>query len=151
MALVRLPVDRTDLHQVRLYDELAVVVVSRDHPVAAYEEIDLADLAGEQFVGGPPAGLVPDVVSLGFPSTSAEEAVAVAASGSAVVILPLSVARLHHRKDAVHRPVRGLPDEHCAGLAGRARRRGHPGLRRRGPRTHPAILPRLMHFIQPNG
>ena len=53
MTRDRLPVDREGLHLVRLYDEVAVVVVARDHPVAAYEEIDLADLADEQFIGGP--------------------------------------------------------------------------------------------------
>ncbi|HEU5483712.1 MAG TPA: LysR substrate-binding domain-containing protein, partial [Microlunatus sp.] len=57
MALARLPVDRTGLHLVRLYDEVPVVVVDREHPVAAYDEIELADLSGEQFVGGPPGGL----------------------------------------------------------------------------------------------
>ena len=59
MALVRLPVEREGLHLVRLYDEVAVVVVARDHPVAAYDEIDLADLADEQFIGGPPDDLTP--------------------------------------------------------------------------------------------
>ena len=50
MALARLPVDRTGLHLVRLYDELPVVVVNREHPAAAYDEIELADLADEQFI-----------------------------------------------------------------------------------------------------
>jgi DNA-binding transcriptional LysR family regulator len=109
MALVRLPVDRTDLHQVRLYDELAVVVVARDHPVAAYDEIDLADLADEQFIGGPPDELTPGVEQLDFPPMSAQEAVEAVAAGTGVAVLPMSVARLHHRKDVVHRPIRGLP------------------------------------------
>lgn len=109
MALVRLPVERDGLHLVRLYDEIAVIVVARDHPVAAYDEIDLADLAGEQFIGGPPDDLAPTVEQLDFPSMSAQEAVEAVAAGSGVVVLPMSVARLHHRKDVVHRPVRGLP------------------------------------------
>ncbi len=109
MALVRLPVDRTDLHQVRLYDELEVVVVARDHPVAAYDEIDLADLADEQFIGGPPDELTPGVEQLDFPPMSAQETVEAVAAGTGVAVLPMSVARLHHRKDVVHRPVRGLP------------------------------------------
>jgi DNA-binding transcriptional LysR family regulator len=37
------------------------------------------------------------------------EAVDVVASGSGVVVLPQSLARLHHRKDVVHRPVLGVP------------------------------------------
>ena len=109
MALVRLPVEREGLHLVRLYDEVAVVVVARDHPVAAYDEIDLADLADEQFIGGPPDELTPGVEQLDFPSMSAQEAVEAVAAGTGVVVLPMSVARLHHRRDVVHRPVRGLP------------------------------------------
>ena len=76
MALVRLPVEREGLHLVRLYDEVAVVVVARDHPVAAYDEIDLADLAGEQFIAGPPDGLAPTVDQLDFRAMTAQEAIA---------------------------------------------------------------------------
>jgi DNA-binding transcriptional LysR family regulator len=109
MALVRLPVEREGLHLVRLYDEVAVVVVARDHPVAAYDEIDLADLADEQFIGGPPPELTPGVEQLDFPPMTAQEAVETVAAGTGIVVLPMSVARLHHRRDVVHRPVRGLP------------------------------------------
>ena len=38
---------------------------------------------------------------------SAEDAVGLAANGAGVVVLPMSVSRLHHRKDVVHRPVSG--------------------------------------------
>ena len=109
MALVRLPVERNGLHLVRLYDELAVVVVGRDHPIAAYDEIDLVDLVGEQFIGGPPDELAPTVEQMDFPTMTAQESVEAVAAGTGVVILPMSVARLHHRRDVVHRPVRGLP------------------------------------------
>lgn len=105
MALLRLPIDRDGMHVVRLYDEVPVVVVGREHPIAAYDQIPVADLAGEQFAGGPPAGLVPGVEQLDFPPMSDREAIEVAASGAAVAILPMSVARLHRRKDAVYRPV----------------------------------------------
>ena len=50
MALVRLPVDTDDLHCVRLYDELPVVVAGREHLVAAADEVTLADLVDEQLV-----------------------------------------------------------------------------------------------------
>lgn len=109
MALARLPVPRHDLHLVRLYEERAVVVVSREHPVAAYDEIDLAELSDEQFVLGPPADLTVRQPQLAFEATTARQAVEVAATGSGVVVLPMSVARLHHRRDAVYRPVRGAP------------------------------------------
>lgn len=107
MALARLPVDRTGLHLVRLYDELPVVVVSREHPVAAYDEIELTELADEQFITGPPDGFIPRADQLEFPAMSAKEAVEAAATGTGIAILPMSVARLHHRKDVTHRPMLG--------------------------------------------
>jgi DNA-binding transcriptional LysR family regulator len=39
---------------------------------------------------------------------SAGEAVEVVASGTGIVIVPMGVARLHHRKDVEHRPVLDL-------------------------------------------
>lgn len=114
LLLARLPVDLdspTPLHCVRLYDEVPVVVASTEHFVAAADpqsEIDLADLAEEQFVLPPPAGLTPAVEQLTFPPMTVKDAVEVAAAGTGVVIVPMSLARLHHRKDVVQRPVAGL-------------------------------------------
>ncbi len=108
MALLRLPVARDGLHVVRLYDEVPVVVVGRGHPVAAYDEIDLADLGDEQWVLGVPDGLDPTSEQLAFPPMTPDEAVEVAASGTGIVLLPMSVARLLHRKDATYRPVVGV-------------------------------------------
>ena len=107
MALARLPVERTGLHVVRLYEEVPVVVVGREHPVAAYDEIELTELADEQFITGPPAGFTPHAEQLMFPPMSAKDAVEVAATGTGIAILPMSVARLHHRKDVAHRVVLG--------------------------------------------
>ncbi len=53
MAFVRLPVDRQGLHLIPLYREVPVVVVSRDHPVAAYDEIGVLDLADEHLLQSP--------------------------------------------------------------------------------------------------
>ena len=107
MTLLRLPIDRTGLHLVRLYDEVPVVVVNREHPVAAYDEIGLVDLADEQFITGAPDGFTPRAAQLTFPPMSAKEAVEVVAAGTGIAILPMSVARLHHRKDVTHCPVLG--------------------------------------------
>jgi DNA-binding transcriptional LysR family regulator len=107
-ALVRLPLDRECLHLIPLYEERPVVVVSQEHPVAAYDEIGVGDLADEQFALGVPEGL-DAVEQLPFPPMTAKDAVEVAASGTAVIVLPMSVARLHHRKDVVAVPVTGLP------------------------------------------
>ncbi len=111
LCLARLPVDRESpapLHCVELYDEVPVVVAARDHFVAAADEVTLADLGDEQLVVPHPSGWRPDAPQLSFPTMSAKEAVEVAASGTGIVILPMSVARLHARKDAVQRPVTDL-------------------------------------------
>lgn len=111
LVLARLPVDLdrpTPLHCVRLYDELPVVVASREHVVAALDEqdvVDPADLSEEQLVAPHPSGWTPDVDQLDFPAMPAKDAIEVAASGTGIVIVPMSVARLHHRKDVVTRVV----------------------------------------------
>ncbi len=110
MALVRLPVDRDGLHCVRLYDEVPVVVAGREHLVAAAgpEGVTLADLADEQLVLPHPSGWTPDAEQLAWPDMTAAEAVETVAAGTGVAIMPLSVARLHARKDVVTRPVTDL-------------------------------------------
>lgn len=109
MVLARLPLDGDDLFRVPLYEELPVVVVGLDHPASVLDELTAADLAGEQFVLGVPPGVTAEVAQLDFPPMSTKDAVEVAASGTGVVVVPMSVARLHHRKDVVHRVVTDLP------------------------------------------
>jgi DNA-binding transcriptional LysR family regulator len=116
MALLRLPVERDGLHVIPLYEEVPVVVVAKDHVVAAFDEVDVADLAGEVLMQQPDA--VPEWAAVAGPETreraaamppmSAKQAISVVAGGSGIVIVPMSVARLHHRKDVVHRPVTGV-------------------------------------------
>ena len=116
MCFVRLPVDRDGLHIIPLYEEEPVVVVGRDHPVAAFEQIDVSDLADEQLVA--PSRSVPEWLAHAspelagradaMPPMSTKAAVSVVAAGTGILIVPLSVARLHHRKDVVHRPVTGV-------------------------------------------
>lgn len=108
LCLVRLPVDRDGLHVVRLYVEVPVVVVPRDHFVTAAPEVSLADLADEQLVRPHPSGWTPAADQLDWPPMSEREAVEVVASGSGVALLPMSVARLYHRKDVAARPVSDL-------------------------------------------
>ena len=109
MALVRLPVDTTDLHCVRLYDELPVVVAARDHLVSVADEVTVADLADEQLVRPARSGWRPTADQLAWPAMTEREAIETVAAGSGVVVVPLSVARLYHRKDVVHRVVSDLP------------------------------------------
>jgi len=109
MALVRLPVATEDLHVVRLYDERPVVVASRDHYVAAADTVTLDDLADEQLVRPHRSGWQPAAAQLAWPTMTEEEAIATVAAGTGVVIVPMSVARLHHRKDVVQREVTDVP------------------------------------------
>jgi hypothetical protein len=89
LALVRLPVDRTGLHLIPLYHERAVVVFPKEHLLGAFEEVSVGDLADEQ--------LLSDLADLSAMTT--RDAVARVASGGGLLVLPMSVARLHHRKD----------------------------------------------------
>lgn len=108
-ALVRRPVDEAGLHVIPLYEEVAVVVCGADSHLTAADELTLADLAGEVVITPRDAPLevhVPGALAPRFaPPETVGDAIAIAASGVGVVIVPLSLARLHHRKDAAHRPL----------------------------------------------
>src|SRR6478752_10222545 len=127
MVLLRLPVDREGLHVIPLYEEVPVVVVSKEHVVSAVDEVDVADLADEVLMQDPAsvpewtAVAGPEALGRGsaMPHMTTKQAVSVVASGSGVVVVPMSVARLHHRKDVVHRPVTGVAPSRV-GLAWRA-------------------------------
>ena len=109
MALARLPVDRDGLHCVRLYDELPVAVASVEHVLAAADaEVTTGDLVDEQLVRPHPSGWVPEAEQLDWPPMSEQDAVETVAAGTGIVILPMSIARLHQRKDVVHRVVTDL-------------------------------------------
>ena len=108
-ALVRLPIDRTGLQAITLYEETPVVVCAADAHLTAPDELTVADLAGEVlFVPqNPPVTVVVDGAvppTFDAPATVAE-AIAIAATGVGVVIVPMSLARLHHRKDTAYRPL----------------------------------------------
>ncbi len=102
MAFVRDMSRSEGLHLIPLYREQPVVVASIEHPVSAYDEIDVADLADEYRHQVPPL--------------SAKDAVEAVAAGTGVVVLPRSLARLHQRKDVKAVPVSGV-EESPIGLA----------------------------------
>ncbi|MFE7843795.1 LysR substrate-binding domain-containing protein [Microbacterium sp. NPDC057407] len=112
-ALVRLPIDRDALHVIPLYDEVPVVVVAADSHLTAVDELEASDLEGEVVIV--PADDVLGVEIAGAvapsfdPPTATSDAVATVAAGVGVVIVPMSLARLHHRKDVEHRPLRDGP------------------------------------------
>jgi DNA-binding transcriptional LysR family regulator len=109
MALVRLPVDLDGLHLIPLYDEAPVAVIGAEHLLTLADEVTLADLADEQLVHPHESGWTPDAEQLDWPDMSVGDAVEVVASGTGVVIVPMSVARLHHRRDVTYRVVTDLP------------------------------------------
>lgn len=112
-AIARMPLDTAGLHTIALYDELPVVVCTADSHLTAVDELTVADLAGETVIvpRHPPLAVdVPGAVAPRFaPPETVADAVAIAASGVGVVIVPMSLARLHHRKDAAHRPLTDGP------------------------------------------
>ncbi|MBX7450324.1 LysR family substrate-binding domain-containing protein [Mycolicibacterium sp. 3033] len=112
VAVLRLPADTSGLAVIPLYAETTVAIVPVDHLLSAADEITAADLAGEP-------RLVPldDVVDWpdapGAPSEHRPEntaaAVELVAAGVGVLIVPQSLARLHHRKDVTYRPIVDAP------------------------------------------
>ncbi|KQZ06619.1 transcriptional regulator [Microbacterium sp. Root53] len=113
-AIVRLPIDHEDLHVIALYDEEPVVVASVDSALTAADELDPEDLAGEVVITPRDDVLgtleLPGTEPPRFeaPETTAD-AIATVAAGVGVVIVPMSLARLHHRRDVTYRPLRGGP------------------------------------------
>lgn len=114
MVLARLPIDDEGLFCIPLYQELPVVVVGSDHAAAAYDELEAADLADEQFVLGVPDGIDAAVEQMPFPPMRMKEAFDVVASGSGVLVVPMSLARLHQRKDVTYAVVTDLPTTRMA-------------------------------------
>jgi DNA-binding transcriptional LysR family regulator len=117
-GFVRLPVDGTDLSAIPLYTETTVVVIPKDHVVAAVDEVSVDDLADEivlhplddtlqweSGLPGRPANERPDTTA---------DAVELVAAGVGVLVVPQSLARLHHRKDLTYRPITDAPESRVA-------------------------------------
>jgi DNA-binding transcriptional LysR family regulator len=116
-ALLRLPVDRTDLHAIPLYTETTVVVVPKDHFLAAADELSEEELADEIVLHPLDDVLtwesLPGKPALERPA-STEDAVELVSAGVGLVVLPQSLARLHHRKDLTYRPLPTAPTSQVA-------------------------------------
>jgi DNA-binding transcriptional LysR family regulator len=117
VALLRLPVDRTGLHAISLYTETTVVVVPKDHLFAAADEVSTVDLADDVVLHPIDDTLdwtePPGRAANERPATTAA-AVELVAAGIGVLVVPQSLARLHHRKDLTYRPVSGPPESSVA-------------------------------------
>jgi DNA-binding transcriptional LysR family regulator len=116
-ALLRLPIDRTGLHAIPLYTETTVVVVPKDHLVAAAEEVSAEDLADDVVLHPLDDTLewerLPGRPAIERPATTAD-AIELVAAGAGLLVVPQSLARLHHRKDLVYRPVSDAPESRVA-------------------------------------
>lgn len=126
-CLLRLPVDRTGLSAIPLYAETTVVVVPKDHEVAGVEELTCGDL--EEYVvlrplddclewdapGGSRSASapVPGRPALERPASTAD-AIELVAAGVGLLLVPQSLARLHHRRDLTYRPVTDAPESRVA-------------------------------------
>lgn len=111
VAICRALAREDDLHVVPLYDEIPVVVMSSESHLTVADELDPDDLDGEVLIRP-----LDDVLgTLDLPTTepsfapieTTKDAIATAATGVGIVLVPMSLARLHHRKDATYRPLRG--------------------------------------------
>jgi DNA-binding transcriptional LysR family regulator len=109
-GIVRLPVDRDVFNAISLYTEVTVAVVPRDHLFAAADELTVADLDGETLLRP-----LDEVLALSDapaepdrPATTAA-AIELVAAGVGILLVPQSLARLHHRRDLTHRVVTDAP------------------------------------------
>ncbi len=108
-VLLRLPIaDRTGLHAIPLYTETTVVVVPKEHWVAAADEVSVADLA-EEIVLHPRDDVLdwdrpPGQAAQARPG-STTHALGMVAAEAGLLLVPQSLARLHARKDLTARPV----------------------------------------------
>jgi DNA-binding transcriptional LysR family regulator len=116
-ALLRSPIDRDGLHAIPLYTETTVVVVPKDHMVAAADEVSTADLADDVVLRPLDDTIewaeLPGRPALERPATTAD-AIELVAAGIGVLVLPQSLARLHHRRDLTYRPVTDAPQSSVA-------------------------------------
>ena len=119
-ALLRAPVDRDGLALVPLYTEVTVAVVPKDHLFTAADELAPDDLADETLVV-PADDLVgwadaPGEPFAGAAPATTDDALDLVAAGAGVVLLPLSVWRLHARPGLRSRPLPEAPGS-SVGLA----------------------------------
>jgi DNA-binding transcriptional LysR family regulator len=111
-GLIRLPVDPLAFHAIPLYTEATVVIVPREHLIAAADQVTVADLADETLLSPLDDVLTwpafPAPVLADRPATTAA-AVELVAAEVGVLVVPQSLARAYHRKDLTYRVVTDAP------------------------------------------
>ena len=88
---------RQEFRAVALYEELQVAVLDQDHILTVAETLTTGELTAESDPQARPR------------TDDAEMAVELTAAGVGPVVLPMSVARLHHRKDVTYRELTDAP------------------------------------------
>ncbi|WP_349815707.1 LysR family transcriptional regulator substrate-binding protein [Dermabacter sp. Marseille-Q3180] len=84
--------ERDEVHAVPLWEERPVAVMAKDNPLSLFDEIANEDLEGEHRFSLEECG-------------GAKGAVATVAAGHGYAVMPMSLARLHARRDVTHRPL----------------------------------------------
>jgi DNA-binding transcriptional LysR family regulator len=116
-SLLRLPIDRTGLSAIPLYAETSVVVVPKEHEAAAVEELTVADLADYVVLHPLDDCLawesLPGRPAIERPATT-EDAIDLVAAGVGLLVVPQSLARLHHRRDLTYRTISDAPQSQVA-------------------------------------
>lgn len=112
VVVLRLPADTSGLAVIPLYEETTVAVVPVDHLLTAADTITAADLDGEPTLR-PLDNVVDWAQAPGIPvehrPETTEDAIELVAAGMGTLIVPQSLARLHHRKDLTFRPITDAP------------------------------------------
>jgi DNA-binding transcriptional LysR family regulator len=116
-VLLRLPVERAGLHTIPLYTETTVVVAPKDHLVAAADEVSSGDLADDVVLHPLDDTLdwrqPPGLQAAERPAATAD-AIPLVAAGVGLLVVPQSLARLHHRRDLIYRPLSDAPRSRVA-------------------------------------
>lgn len=104
--------DTTGLALIPLYEETTVAVVPAEHLLSAVDAITSTDLDGEPTLL-PLDTVVTRADSIGSPvdhrPETTADAIELVAAGVGALIVPQSLARLHHRKDLTYRPITDVP------------------------------------------
>ncbi|PPK71171.1 LysR family transcriptional regulator substrate-binding protein [Actinokineospora auranticolor] len=116
-VLLRLPTDRDGLHAIPLYTEVTVVVVPKGHLFADADELSTSDLVDEVLLHPHDDTLgwerPPGQAALHRPDTTGD-AIELVAAGVGLLVVPQSLARLHHRRDLTYRPLTDAPQSTVA-------------------------------------
>jgi DNA-binding transcriptional LysR family regulator len=112
VALLRPSAGTSGLAVIPLYEETTVAVVPTDHILTAVDTITAADLDGEPIViplDDVVAWATGGGVRVDHRPETVKDATELVAAGVGVLIVPQSLARLHHRKDLTYRPIADAP------------------------------------------